>query len=146
VRAPSAKENGKQCNRLVEFVDVYPTLCDLASVPKRDELEGTSFAPMLDNCALPWKKAVFSQFLREGIWVAPDGVTYMGRCVRTERYRYVEWRKQDSDEIAAREMYDLDSDPEENNNVAELAKNREIVASLASQLNAGWRAAVPKTN
>jgi choline-sulfatase len=144
VRAPSAKENGKQCDRLVEFVDVYPTLCDLAKVPKRDELEGTSFAPLLSDCSQPWKKAVFSQFLREGIWVAPDGVTYMGRCVRTERYRYVEWKKQDSDELTARELYDLKVDPEENNNVADLPVNADVIASLAQQLNAGWKAAAPR--
>jgi hypothetical protein len=35
-----------------------------------------------------WKKAVFSQLLKDGIWVAPDGVEYMGYTMRTERYRY----------------------------------------------------------
>lgn len=146
VRAPGRGENGKQCDRLVEFVDLYPTLCDLANVPKRDELEGTSFAPLLSDSSQPWKKAVFSQFLREGIWIAPDGVEYMGRCVRTERYRYVEWKKRDSDDLQARELYDLKLDPEENNNIADQPENLEIIANLADQLSAGWKAAVPGAN
>lgn len=144
VRAPNARENGKQCDRLVEFVDVYPSLCELANVPLRDELEGTSFVPLLNNRALPWKQAVFSQFLREGIWVAPDGVTYMGRCVRTQRYRYVEWKTLGSDELAARELYDLSSDPQENNNIARLPASREVISKLAVRLKAGWKAVVPK--
>lgn len=143
VRAPGSSENGQQCDRLVEFVDVYPTLCDLSGIPLRDELEGTSFAPLLSNRSLPWKSAVFSQFFREGIWVAPDGVTYMGHCIRTDRYRYVEWKAKDSDDIAALELYDLKSDPEENNNISGLATNRDLLANLGSQLKAGWKAAVP---
>ena len=144
VRVPTAKENGKQCDRLVEFVDVYPTLCDLADVPKRDELEGTSFAPLLDNRTMPWKTAVFSQFLREGIWVAPDGVVYMGRSIRTERYRYTEWNQQGSDELAARELYDHKSDPDENDNIADLPGSLETVSTLSIKLKDGWQAVVPK--
>jgi choline-sulfatase len=143
VRAPAAKENGKTCERLVEFVDVYPTLCDLAGIPKRKELEGNSFAPLLDNSQLKWKNAVFSQFLRDGIWIAPNGVAYMGHCIRTERYRYVQWTKNDSDEVVARELYDLKTDPQENENIAKLPEHRERIIKLAVQLKAGWKAAVP---
>ncbi len=137
VRAPNAVENGKQCDRLVEFVDVYPSLCELANLPLRKELEGVSFAPLLENRKLPWKKAVFSQFLRDGIWTAPDGVAYMGRCIRTARYRYVEWKTKNGKAVVARELYDLDSDPEENNNVAGEAEHRKLIQNLAEQLHAG---------
>ena len=144
VRAPGATENGKTCDRMVEFVDVYPTLCDLANVPNREELEGTSFVPLLSDCKRKWKNAVFSQFLREGIWIAPDGVEYMGRCIRTARYRYIEWKKRNSDGLVARELYDRHADPHENDNIADLPENREVIAKLATQLKAGWQAAIPK--
>lgn len=140
VRDPGAAENGKPCDRLVEFVDIYPSLCELSGVPLRDELEGTSFAPLLENCELPGKKAVFSQFLRDGIWIAPDGVAYMGRCIRTERYRYVEWKKKGGGPIVARELYDLALDPQENNNVADQSENAKTIEQLASRLSAGWKA------
>jgi choline-sulfatase len=138
IRTPNATENGKQCDRLVEFVDVYPSLCELAKLPLREELEGVSFAPLLENRKLPWKTAVFSQFLRDGIWIAPDGVAYMGRCIRTHHHRYVEWKTKDGNEIVARELYELDSDPQENKNIAENAKHSELIQSLAKQLKAGW--------
>ena len=88
---------------------------------------------------------MFSQFLREGIWIAPDGVEYMGRAIRTDRYRYVEWKERGvEDVVTARELYDLRSDPEENVNIAGNAANRPIVTALRTRLQAGWRAAVPK--
>ncbi len=144
VRAPGAAENGKPCAKLVEFVDIYPTLCKLADVPLRDELEGTSFTPLLADADRPWKKAVFSQFLRDGIWIAPDEIPYMGRCVRTEQYRYVEWTKKDSTQVVAKELYDLKNDPLENENIAEDQTNVETIAELASLLKQGWKQALPQ--
>ena len=68
----SAAIRGKKSNALVELVDMYPTLCDLAGVSLPAHLEGQSFAPLLSDPGRDWKKAVFSQFptpaLRE--WAA----------------------------------------------------------------------------
>ena len=100
--------------------------------------------PLLADAKRPWKKAVFSQFLRDGIWIAPDNVAYMGRCVRTERYRYVEWTKKDSKDVVARELYDLKNDPLENENVVEDKNNSETIAKLASILKQGWKQALPQ--
>jgi iduronate 2-sulfatase len=144
IRAPGAGENGKACARLVEFVDVYPTLCELTDIPVRPELEGVSFKPLLTDASRPWKSAVFSQFLRNGIWMAPDGIPYMGHAIRTERYRYVEWQNWKSREHAAQELYDLQSDPQETVNVATDPKYSTAVAELRGRLQAGWRSAIPK--
>ena len=53
VRAPGQKAPGGKTRALVEFVDIYPTLCDLAGLAKPDHLEGTSVAPLLDDPQLP---------------------------------------------------------------------------------------------
>ncbi|VGO18488.1 sulfatase [Pontiella sulfatireligans] len=53
---------GKTTEALVELVDMYPTLCDLAGIEKPVHLEGLSFAPLLENPSKPWKSAAFSQF------------------------------------------------------------------------------------
>ncbi len=53
---------GKQSEALVELIDMYPTLCELADLPVPDHLEGYSFKPLLRKPDLPWKKAAFSQF------------------------------------------------------------------------------------
>ncbi|MDQ8180302.1 sulfatase [Pelagicoccus sp. SDUM812005] len=68
--APGSR--GKTTDALVELVDMYPTLCELAGLPLPDHLEGTSFKPLLKNPDQPWETAAFSQFpnpaLRE--WAA----------------------------------------------------------------------------
>ncbi|MGJ8695364.1 MAG: sulfatase [Verrucomicrobiaceae bacterium] len=63
---------GVKTDALVELVDMYPTLCELAGLSQPGHLEGTSFAPLLKNPRQAWERAAFSQFpnpaLRE--WAA----------------------------------------------------------------------------
>jgi choline-sulfatase len=153
VAVPGAAGNGLACDRLVEFVDLYPGLCDLAGLPLRPELEGQSLAPLLGEPERPWKEAAFTQFLRHGVWVAPDGVEYMGRSIRTGRWRYTEWRRwvqgeggavaagKEDGPVVARELYDHGSDPLETVNIAVEEANAALCAGLAARLAAGWRGA-----
>lgn len=72
IQAPTMKTRGAKTDALVELVDMFPTLCDLANITKPAHLEGHSFAPLLNEPDKPWKKAAFSQYpnpaLRE--WAA----------------------------------------------------------------------------
>ncbi len=137
VRAPGFRSG--QCQGMVEFVDVYPTLCELAGIAREPELEGRSFVPLLENPRRKGKPAVFHQFLREGIWLAPDGVEYMGYAIRTERHRYVEWRRWKEKTLAALELYDLIEDPQENVNRVEEPGNEALIRELSGRLKKGWR-------
>lgn len=69
---PDMKSRGQATDALVELVDIFPTLCELARVPVPDHLEGRSFVPLLDDPDQDWKQAAFSQYpnpaLRE--WAA----------------------------------------------------------------------------
>lgn len=56
------KNRGVKTNALVELVDVYPTLCDLAGIEIPDTVEGYSFRSLLKKPHQSWKKAAFSQF------------------------------------------------------------------------------------
>ena len=70
--APKMKARGAETDALVELVDIFPTLCELADVPAPDHLEGHSFVPLMDKPDQRWKKAAFSVYpnpaLRE--WAA----------------------------------------------------------------------------
>ncbi len=143
VKAPGRVEGGRSTDRFVEFVDVFPTLCELCDLPLPADLEGISLTPLLSHPEAPWKTAVFSQYLREGIWVGPDGMEYMGRTIRTESHRYVEWHHRESGERAGVELYDLRLDPQENENVAGRVENRALVEVMRERLRAGWKAALP---
>lgn len=106
----------QQSNRLVEFVDIYPTLCDLAGITTVNQgLQGTSFKPLIKTPGRPWKKAVFSKF---GPAVS----------VLTERYNYGEFKNGD------RMLYDLEKDAAENVNIADEAEHQDLVKELSRLL------------
>ena len=144
VCAPGAKSNGKTCDALVEFVDLYPTLAKLSGLPKPETLEGLSMAALLDNPRLPWKQAAFSQYPRakKGSRYKPQRGDAMGRSIRTDRYRYTEWALPNG-KLVAVELYDQQKDPANNVNIAQKAENKELVKKLSKQLHKGWRAALP---
>ncbi|MFO7692826.1 MAG: sulfatase [Vicinamibacterales bacterium] len=134
VRAPGRVTSGVVTNRLVEFVDIYPTVAELAGLPVPPALEGASLVPLMATPDRPWKQAVFSQFLRDGTWMAPDGVPYMGYAIRTESHRYVEWRRWPGGELAAVELYDERVDPQENENLAARPEHAALLRELAAAL------------
>ena len=135
IAAPRQRNQGAATNALTEFVDVYPTLCELAGLPLPENLEGTSLVPLMRDPRRAWKKAAFSQehSRRKGMF---------GRTMRTDRYRYTEWFSPEKT-LAARELYDHDLDPAENVNLAVKAGNEALVERLSRQLHAGWTAARP---
>jgi arylsulfatase A-like enzyme len=143
VRAPGGPGAGSSVPALVEMVDLYPTLAELAGLPVPGFLQGTSLVPLMVDPDRPWKPSVFSQFLREGIWAAPDGIEYMGYAVRTDRYRYVRWVNWETGEVVAHELYDHRSDPGENTNLATRPEYSEILGQLEEVRAAGWRSARP---
>ncbi len=134
---------GRRVSQMVEFVDLYPTLSELAGLEIPDNLEGQSTVPLLKDDNSPWKSAVFNQFLREGIWIAPDGREYMGYSIRTNQYRYVQWMDWESKEIKASELYDHQRDPGENINRSGDPGYAELESDIAQRLADGWRAALP---
>jgi arylsulfatase A-like enzyme len=110
ISLPGQKTAGQKSDALVEFVDVYPTLVELAGLKPAQGLEGTSLVPLINEPSKPWKSAAFSQFPRAG------GI--MGYSMRTNRYRYTEWQDKQG-KVVARELYDHQTDPAETKNVVE---------------------------
>ena len=94
-----------------------------------ENLEGTSFVPLLSAPSQPWKKAAFTTCAIAG---------YVGRSVRTKRWRYTDWTSQKS---AAHEfeLYDLDRDPGEQDNLADSMSD--MASKLLGKLKS-WRAQV----
>lgn len=135
--APGMKAGGKRCDRIVELVDIYPTLAALCGLPAVNGLEGYSFAPLLDDPGRAWKKAGFSMQGR-GKEAARD-IEYFGRSVRTERWRYTEW----DEARKGVELYDHSRDPDELENLAGSPQHKAAAAELRRLLHAGWKAALP---
>ena len=138
------KTAGQQCDRLVELVDVYPTLAEVSGLKAPDELEGVSLKPLLVDPDQPWKDAVFSQYPRDrnSSRHRRHG-DIMGYAVRTERYRYVEWREWESKKVVARELYDHASDDNESRNIVDQPAFEKTVIRLAKILESGPDSVAP---
>lgn len=119
VCAPKMPKDNRT-DRLVEFVDIYPSLCQLAGVPIPDHAQGRSFAPLMKNPKKPWKQAVFSR------WHGCE-------AVKTDRYLYTEWRK--DGEVAHSMLFDHVADPDENVNIAGRPEASDVVSMHQRLLN-----------
>lgn len=131
-------DTGLETKALVEAVDIFPTLADMAGLDVPTYLEGNSFKPVIENPAIPWKKGAISQQPR-GLVADKEGIS-----MRTDRYRYTEWINTFTGEIIARELFDYELDPTESVNLATKPENAELLNQLSSQLNAGWKALLPE--
>lgn len=130
VRVPGAGGNGQACQRIVELVDLIPTLNELVALNAPSNLEGISFATLLDAPGHSWKKAAFT-----------DDNNDRARSVRTERYNYIEWKKPSP---VAAALFDLKKDPWETTNLADDPQHAEVRKEMAELLKAGWKAALPQ--
>lgn len=145
VRVPWKPETmGKRTSAIVEHIDMYPSLAELAGVPvdlKVESVDGRSWAHLLDDPTDVHKAAAFTQYPR--CW--PEGsrsseaFTHMARCahvdmtdfaymgysIRTSRWRYTEWARwngttmtPDWSDLAGIELYDHTDDPPHDSKVS----------------------------
>lgn len=120
VRAPG-KEIGKVSTSITEFIDIYPSLCELSNLPIPEHLDGSSFVPVLENPEVKVKEAAF--------------VKYHGaETVVTERYNYTEFLNKEG-KVRANMLYDLKEDPKENENISKKEENKELVEKLSKLLS-----------
>ncbi len=136
ISPPECIAAGSHTPALVELVDLYPTLAELAGLPVPTKLEGMSLVPLLDQPARPWKRAVFTQCRK------PDQEGIVGRSMRTDRWRYTEWTTAGNERIGT-ELYDHSLDPNENVNSAADPKHKARLTALESQMREGWKFAEP---
>ena len=110
------KARAARAGGLIESVDIYPTLCELAGLKNDATLDGQSLAGTLSHVDQPTKDFVLHAYPR-----SPAGRGQLiGRAVRTQRYRLVEWKKPGAaNETADIELYDYAADPLEKENIAE---------------------------
>ena len=122
-RVPEMARAGEASDALVETVDVYPTLVNLCGLPKVEDLVGESLGPQLEDPAARGQECAYSFHGRGKL---------MGRTLRTDRYRFVEWRNQKTGEVGQTELYDHETDPAETTNVA--AEHADVVQMLSREL------------
>ena len=101
---PMQGQSGEICKRPVSLVDLYPTLIDLCGLPKRDGLDGRSFAQLVNQ--------------PDSVWPYPAVITHSPRwhginhAVRSDRFYYIHYRD------GGEELYDMIADPNQWRNLA----------------------------
>lgn len=131
IKTPGLEQPGATADGVVEAVDLFPTLVELCELPTPPGLHGRSLRGMLQNPNAPGKRAAYSTH--------GGGRGYRGHTLRTNRYRLVRWINDDG-QVGLVELYDHQTDPGENVNIAETCPN--IVADLTAQLTQKMREVV----
>jgi uncharacterized sulfatase len=121
IAAPGVSARGGVSPRTVEYLDLYPTLAELAGLPTPSGLEGHSLTPLLKNPQAQWDRPAFTQVRR-----GPEREAFMGYSVRTEKWRYTEW----DNGTRGRELYDETADPGETRNLAPDPKHEKVVTDM----------------
>ncbi len=119
--APGVTQPGGVCDRTVDFMSIYPTLCELAGLPLPSHLESPSIASLLRDPKAAWDRPA----------ITTHG--FMNHTVRDERWRYIRYAD------GSEELYDDDADPYEWTNLAsqpDLAKVKEELAKWLPAKNA----------
>jgi iduronate 2-sulfatase len=122
ISVPGALGNGQSCTRIVESLDIYPTLVELCGLPKQNEIEGASLASLLANQSAAWDKPAFS------IW-SEDGQTIHGTAVRTEKWRYAEYGPNGTNGAM---LLNPHADPYEMKNLANDDQYKSVCTELSS--------------
>jgi arylsulfatase A-like enzyme len=127
ISMPGAKGNGRPCTRMVQSLDIYRTVCELAGLDVPAGVEGTSLLPLLHDPRGPkWDQPAYS------IW-SEDGKTIHGTAIRTEQWRYAEYGQNAANGAM---LFDVHADPMELTNLADDPKHATTRAELSKLVNA----------
>jgi len=110
------QQEGQRCARAVELLSIYPTLVELCGLPPREELEGVSLKPLLDNPEAEWNRPAVTTYKQNN------------HAVRSEDFRYIRYAD------GSEELYDHRDDPHEWRNLAGDAKYADVMKEHAKWL------------
>lgn len=113
---PGLTRPGGSCERTVDLMSIYPTLCDLTGLPTPKHVEGPSLRPLLADPTAAWDRPAITTYRRGN------------HAIRTERWRYIRYAD------GSEELYDHDADPREWTNLAKDPKVADVKAGLAKRL------------
>jgi arylsulfatase A-like enzyme len=139
VSAPAIRGGRVEDEAMTEFVDIFPTLCELAGLDAPKHLDGESLVGLMRGERPVDNPAAVSQYMRFNM----EGGPVMGWAIRTPRYRYVEWRRVLNDDgfvtltgdVVGRELYDYKTDPHETRNRAASIEHRGVLADMEKEFD-----------
>jgi len=126
VRCPELFKGGKTIEKMVQNIDVAPTILEMAGLNKPEYMPGHSFTQLLKGDESNWRDRIFYEYYWE--YDFPMTPTVFG--LRTDQYKYIRyhgvWDRN--------ELYDIKNDPDEMYNLIDKPEHQELVEDLANQL------------
>ncbi|TRX58452.1 sulfatase [Fulvivirga sp. M361] len=116
----------QQVKQLIQNIDIAPTILDMAGLEKPKNMDGQSFVPLLKKEDIPWRDRIYYEYF----WERPFPQTPTVHAVRTDKYKFIRyygiWD--------VNELYDLENDPWEMNNLIRSADHKELAKELRQDL------------
>jgi uncharacterized sulfatase len=126
-------------DRVVELLDIYPTVLELAGLPPAPHAEGRSLVPLLRQPDLDWPHPAFSQLPKQDRLPGGARITeeMRGRSVHKDRWHFVAWNGGEEG------LFDLESDPYQMRNLAAEPGHAATLAAMKKLLKDSGRGGEP---
>ncbi len=139
VRYPPRVKAGAESAPLVQIIDIAPTITALTGVSDTVPRQGRSLVPLLEGATPAWRSSVLIEYWSDTVF--PRMLTMGYQAVRTERYKYIHYLELDGMD----ELYDLQSDPFEMDNVIGTGEGQRLLREVQAELErlqreSGYRA------
>jgi arylsulfatase A-like enzyme len=128
VRFPAVARAGAEEARLTQIIDLAPTILVMTGVTDAVPRQGRSLVPLLRGQDTPWRSSVLIEYYSDTVF--PRIVTMRYQAVRTERYKYINYLELSGMD----EVYDLQSDPFELDNIIDTAAGQRLLPDLRAEL------------
>ena len=126
VYAPGVFVGAQKIDRMIQNIDIAPTVLHMAGLKKPDYMPGKSFVQLLNGDTVQWRNKIFYEYY----WEYDFPMTPSVYGVRTDKYKYIRymgiWDRN--------ELYDLENDPNEMYNLIDNSTYEPIVKQLANDL------------
>ena len=128
VRYPRAARAGVTASQLVQIIDIAPMILEFAGAADSTPRHGRSLVPLLGGASPAWRSSILLEYYTDTVF--PRTLTMEYQAVRTDRYKYIEYL-----ELAGmNELYDLEADPFEMNNLVGTDAGRRLLPTLKADL------------
>jgi N-acetylglucosamine-6-sulfatase len=126
VRCPELFSGSKTISKMVQNIDVAPTILQAAGLKKPKYMPGSSFIPLLKGDSTTWRNKIFYEYY----WEYDFPMTPVIYGVRTDKYKYI----RNQGVWDTNELYDLEKDPAESINLINKPEYADQVKLMATEL------------
>jgi N-acetylglucosamine-6-sulfatase len=128
IRYPRVARSGSTPAQLVQLIDIAPTLLDLAGVADPVPRQGRSLVPLLAGAPTDWRRSILIEYYTDSVFPRILGMGY--QAVRTANAKYIRYAELPGMD----ELYDLEADPYEMDNLYGTERGRALLPELQSEL------------